>query len=883
MKFERLPYLLFFFSGASGLIYQVIWVRAFGNVFGNTIYSASLVVAVFMSGLGLGSSLAGGWADRRYASAPGTLLRAYGICELAIGAMGFLVSTLLPRLGDLSAAISTYSRDATGWYSLSTGSYLARYGIAVLLLMPITVAMGGTLTLLIRHLVHRDLGSVGWKIGALYGVNTAGAAVGCFLTDYALIPDGGLFAAQMVAVLLNLIAAFGALRLASRSFPVVDGIDVTIPAAPTNRSAVTESAVAEPAVILTGLALLLAGFAAMGMEIVWYRHIQSLLGPLRSVFSLLLTVILLGIWLGAVGGGYVNRRFGRPVPFYMVGQALFAVSVLGGMGTADIGRMLSEVSGVATTFLSASASLRASIELWINVHPILYEVAIPALLMGGTYPLANASIQHAERAVGRRAGLLYLANTVGAVMGALITGFVLMPALGMQRSVTVLIATTMLGIVPLYAAARSIPAASGAGRPVTVAFVASLIAMGVALSVWMALPSNHVITRVQWPLASNERRLALSEGITEVVTVTEILHQGRRLITNSHPMSATGFGGERYMRAFAHIPLLSLGAPDRVLVIAFGVGNTAHAASLHPSIRRLEVVDLSQHILRHADYFAASNGNVLRDPRVSVYVNDGRHHLRMQPLAVYDLITMEPPPITHAGVASLYSREFYTLTKTRLKPGGYITQWLPVHQVPPAAALSIVRAFIDVFPHAVLLSGFGSELILMGVNDSRLEIDPALVSARLKSAPGVRRDLGRIDLGTLTEIIGTFAGSAETLDEATKIYPPVTDDLPIPEYAVSSRLVDHELPRALFDVTTVAAWCPKCFTDGRPRPEVAGLDLYLTTLGRLYQRPEFLHYRSITGPGIGGRFAPADPLIEQGIATRPYLRLLLRGGVGSVN
>src|SRR5713101_4686716 len=181
-------YLLFFCSGLSGLIYQVVWVRVFGNVFGNTIYSASIVTAVFMLGLGIGSYVVGAWADRRYVTRPESLLRTYGQFELLIGLMGLAVSLLLPHLGQVSAVVSSYSRNAVGWYVLSTTSYLARAGIVILLLTPITMLMGGTLTLLIRHLVRSNLEIGRRRIAVLYGVNTAGAALGCFLTDFVLVP-----------------------------------------------------------------------------------------------------------------------------------------------------------------------------------------------------------------------------------------------------------------------------------------------------------------------------------------------------------------------------------------------------------------------------------------------------------------------------------------------------------------------------------------------------------------------------------------------------------------------------------------------------------------------------------------------------------------------
>ena len=138
---------------------------------------------------------------------------------------------------------------------------------------------------------------------------------------------------------------------------------------------------------------------------------------------------------------------------------------------------------------------------------------------------------------------------------------------------------------------------------------------------------------------------------------------------------------------------------------------------------------------------------MLRDPRVVVYVNDGRQHLQMQPPASYDLITLEPPPIGYAGVAALYSSEFYALARTRLKPRGYVSQWLPAYQVPGATTLAMIRAFVDVFPQAVLISGAEADLLLLGTNDSGIEIDPARLAAALTRAPAVKADLARVDLG----------------------------------------------------------------------------------------------------------------------------------------
>jgi hypothetical protein len=289
------------------------------------------------------------------------------------------------------------------------------------------------------------------------------------------------------------------------------------------------------------------------------------------------------------------------------------------------------------------------------------------------------------------------------------------------------------------------------------------------------------------------------------------------------------------MRALAHIPLLAMDAPQTVLVIGFGVGNTAHAATLHRSIQRVEVADLSKNVIGHAGYFTDVNQDVLNDPRVVVYVNDGRHHLQMQSPASYDLITLEPPPIAYAGVAALYSREFYALARTRLKPDGFISQWLPAYQVPAETALAMVRAFVEVFPHAVLLSGAEADLLLVGTTGSRIEINPKQLATALSNAPAVQADLRRLDLGSAREIVGTFVGSAQTLAEATRDIAPVSDDRPIQEYGVRSLLDFGEaVPPSIVDLRQVATWCPECFVEGKPVPLVEGLDVYLALVAHAY-------------------------------------------------
>jgi spermidine synthase len=842
-------YILFFCSGVSGLIYQVVWVRAFGNVFGNTVYSTSVVLAIFMLGLGVGSYAIGSWADRRYSRAPDSLLRSYGWVEIGIAALGSIVSLLVPRLSALTAMASSYAIDASGWHVVSWASYAARGAMALVLLAPITLLMGGTLTLLIRYRVRQDVDTAaGWKVAALYAVNTAGAAAGAFLTDFALVPSLGLFATQTIAVALNLFAGAGALMVAraggvkasayqsrpadhagGRRPPRLRAASGTAPAA------VTAADPRDAAIIRPALALALTGFAAMGLEIVWLRHFTLLLGGFRAVYALALTVILAGIGLGALIGGAIDRRTRRPAAAFMVTQALLVAAALAGLAAGDIAAIAARQQAIDAMLTQWSPLQRWMHELWFNARPIALEAAAPSILMGCSFPLANAVIQHVERTVGQRAGILYLANTSGAVLGSLVAGYALLPWLGIQGSATLLLSAAATSIVVL----AGIPSAGSPRRARLAMPIAALLIAVIPLASWIGLPDDYVLRRALSTQRPGERVLTISEGVNEIIAVTEVAGRGRGLLTNGHAMASTALLDQRYMRALAHIPLLSMSQPSRVLVIGFGVGNTTDAATLHPSVTQVDVVDLSRHVLDQAGYFAAANHDVLRNPRVAVYVNDGRQHLQMQPPAHYDLITLEPPPIAHAGVAALYSREFYRLARSRLAPGGYLTQWLPAYQVPAATSLAMTRAFLDVFPQSVLLSGMQAELLLVGTTAPAITIDPDRIAMALARRPDVAADLRRLDLGSVTEIVGTFVGSADTMKRATRDSVPVTDDRPLQEYSVRSLVGSglRGVPASLFDLNAVATWCPRCFAGDAVSPGAAGLDTYLSLLDEAYRAP----------------------------------------------
>jgi spermidine synthase len=844
-----LIYLLFFASGASGLIYEVVWVRQFGLLFGSTVYSAAVVTSIYMCGLGIGGYLAGRWVDRRVRLDPRAPVRAYGLFELGIALFATAILFAVPHVAEFAAQASSYVRGANGWYVLSASSSAVRYGSAIVLLTPITLLMGGTLTLLIRHLVGDDIASAGRSVGILYGINTAGAALGCLLTDTAFVPALGLQKTQFLAIGLNLFAAIGALALARRTQERSEPAPAEHPSGGNDRS-----------ILWVCLAIALSGFSAMAMQILWFRHLVSLLGGYRPVFSILLTVILVGIWLGSLLGGALSIRTGRPGTIFALALSGFVIWSLAALWGVDPDPRVLLSMGIADpengafpfyAYLLGSAA-------WV--------VGPPALLTGMAFPLANAVVQRSQSHVGERAGLLYLANTIGGVSGSLLAGFWLLPLLGIQGTASVAVFAVLIAIAVITRAANEFE--PPARLPRAIAFTAALVA---ALS-WALLPERALLDRTLPPLADDERVVAVREGVNETIAITDRDGRNLRLLTNGHNMSATGFSSQRYMRAFAHLPMFLSDGIENVMVMCFGVGNTANALLMHPSVARLDVVDLSSDILEHSKYFEAVNGRPLEDPRVRVHVNDARQHLRMSDGVQYDLITGEPPPIAYAGVSNLYSRDFFELAHARLRSGGFVTYWMPMNQIGESVALSAVAAFIDVFPGSVMLSGYRHQLILIGRKDASFAFDPKRMRRIIDRVPGLYDELRWVALEEPIEVVAMLAGTYQTLSEATQGSPVLTDDRPLMEYGARSLVRDRRLPADLFSLRDAATWCPECGSGALDPEELLDLQAILKLVARYYRSPAFLEHQ----PGQDLPFEPPlDPRAEGVVARSLYFQDLV--------
>ncbi|NLI80057.1 MAG: fused MFS/spermidine synthase, partial [Candidatus Riflebacteria bacterium] len=751
-----LVFLFFFLSGFASLVCEIVWFKWFGLAIGNTTQSASVVVTVFFVGLGLGSLLSGRWADRW--AHP---LRAYGWFELALGGASLLTSLAL-------AGWDSWIHLFGGWMGLEgSAPVVVKVGLAFALLLPPTVLMGSTLPILARFVV-RHRGELGLQVGTLYSLNTLGAAAGCAFVGFWGIAWLGVTGSALLASALYVVIGGGAL-LAARRWPSPPVIPAEAPAGPAESRALFMVAV-----------FAASGFISVSYEILWFRLLSFFTVNTVYVFAILLSVYLLGLVLGSA----IAARQGQGDP----GQALagFArtqllIAVAGVVALGLLGRF--------RTFL---AWWGGDILSWSGIGAVAALVAIvllpPCVLIGLTFPLASEITVTRLSSLGSRLGLVLAANTIVGAFGSLATGMVLIPALGSQGTAIVL-AVANLGLfwclLGRFGELRSRDLLrQGALTTVVVALMLGWLGPG-----WIrAAQTSYAASRI----------LDVRETIDGTFLTLEYQEDGERyqqLLVNGTSYANNRPPGRHYMALLAHLPLLLQPAPRRAVVICIGTGTTVGAAAIVDRVTQVWAIDLSPEVFALAPHFSRWNHRFHEARHVRQVAADGRHFLLVA-TDTFDMVTFEPPPPLEAGVANLYSREFYRLVKRRLAPGGMVTQWIPFHQGFQDLQRSLIRAALDEFPHVSLWLADNQEGILLAGNEP-LRLDPQAIAARL-AEPDVAAELREVGISDVHDLLALLVLADDDLRRWVGDAPPVTDDRPIVE-----RFLGY--PNTAFDLEGVLA------------------------------------------------------------------------------
>lgn len=719
--------ILFFLSGACSLVYQIAWTRMLVLVFGTSVFAVSTVLAAFMAGLGLGSALFGRLVDRR-----GRALEFYALLELGIGLAALILPVVFAGLDGLYTAL--YRQVQGSHYAFS----LIRFFLSFCVLLVPTALMGATFPVLCKFAVRR-LDQIGWTVGRFYAVNTFGAMVGCGVAAFALIEYVGVSGAVQIAAAGNLLIAAVAFLLSRREGTEEANADGPIEEAP-------EKGESLPAyvgwMVLAGYGL--SGFAALGYEVVWTRLLAMLLqSATTQSLSTILIVFLGGLAAGGALGGWVVGRWRDTLAVFGIlemGIGIFGLASLWAFGLIPYIRLVMQPFSSWGAYLFRLFATAACV------------VLIPTLFMGILLPVVGKLHVRRLGRLGSRIGDVYAANTFGAIFGAFVTGFALIPALGTQQSlealawINVAIGATAILVNPSVELSVRLKRLGLLAVPV--------------LALTFLIPSDLLMELFHWS-EPDSALLYCDETAAGTVTVHQS-RDGRRLLkVNGGGEVPDDYASIQTFRLLGNLPMLIHPDPREVLVIAFGGGITLAAVERHqpPQIDCVEVVP---GVFAGARFFSRYNERIfarLDQPPLRIIADDGRNHV-LRTARRYDVIIGDA---THPGTADswvLYTEEFYRLCKERLKEGGLIAQWLPMHGLAVEDYQMILRTFQRVFPHASLWLT-QNYTVLLGASGP-LRIDYERLAGRLAQR-GVSAPLNQVDLGDPVAFLSTFVMGAEDM------------------------------------------------------------------------------------------------------------------------
>jgi predicted membrane-bound spermidine synthase/alkylhydroperoxidase/carboxymuconolactone decarboxylase family protein YurZ len=780
---------LFFLSGATGLIYELLWVRVLYQSFGSTIQSVTTVVAAYMGGLGLGAWVLGRFADR--SRKPAAL---YGWLEIAIGVFG-IISPLV-----LGLAHRAYIGTA-GALALDGGASVAlRFGLAALVLLIPTTLMGGTLPILTRALMGEDRGLLKPSLGRLYGLNTLGAMTGTALAGFFLIEFVGVRASLWGTAALNLAIGVAAIRL---------GKNQDQPADP-GRKPGEESIPARDHLHTVALILLgLTAFASLLDEIAWTRVLVMIVGGSTYAFTLILLVFLLGIGLGSV----IVARGSVP-------RADTAASAALAQGVTGIGAAaLFLFFGFLPAYIIAVfqiGDLSAASRLVLMGIAVGAVVLIPAIGMGMTFPLLADLTARSGRARGADVGAAYALNTAGSILGAVLTGFVLVVALGTQATLRVgLVINGVAALALALLAARGVAEGSAEDRRLRLrvltagglgmlAVLSAIAAPGwstrlidLGPTIYARQPMDKA-ARQRFLEHRGVRQLAFREGPNATVSVWEG-ETGRSLRVNGK-VDASDRGDMDTQIMLGLAPIVAHPSATSAFVIGQGTGVTTRVLAAVPGMTRVKVVEIEPAVLEMDSLFHGVNDTVLTRPNVRAVVDDARSALQLD-RERYDVIVSEPSNPWVAGIATLYTPEFFRIARSRLAADGIFCQWIQLYQLPLPIVAGIVRSLHEVFPHVHVWFGSTSDLVVLAslrpITYDRQWLDQLLgpggrlhgLSREWLSIEATDEYFGRMLLGD--------SGVARLISHATFDH---TDNRPRLEFVAARRFLDPgDGAHAVFD------------------------------------------------------------------------------------
>lgn len=763
---------LFFFSGATSLVYEVLWTRRLSLTFGHTVLAVSTVLTVFMSGLALGSFLAGRWSDRerrRLATSgdprgAARFLAVYGGLEIFIGLWAVLSLVLL---NGVEYVYLSAARGGMGGASLHALVFLGSF----MVLLPPTTAMGATLPAFTQLLVatREDVGT--W-LSRIYGWNTLGACFGAAVGGFVLLPQLGLKlsvgGAACANLLIGVLAVLGSRRQGDRRLEAEAGAHDASPGAKGGW--------------LLPVAFGVSGFAAMVYQLGWTRGLILSIGSSTYSFAIILTAFLASLGLGSL---VYKRGMGERVPkVWHLGVLQFVIALSGLLATYCIGR-LPEVMVQAIPALNKEFGKILAFDFGLA----LVLMFLPTLAMGLTFPLVTHLYTDQLSSLGKRLGEAYAANTCGAILGSFLAGFVLVPTFGAQKALLGAVVINLLVglILALY------DRANGANLTVMGGVAALGLVLVVLVPAWdptRLSAGAGIYAKADYFLF---RPAFYQDGVSATVTVGYNGAHAPYLKVNGKTDASLGLQDMAHQILTGLLPAALHPNPKQVALVGLGSGVTAATLVALDSVETVRCAELEPAIVDVQRYFNPYTQHVLKNKKLDLEVNDGRTFILGAPQQ-FDLIVSQPSNPWIAGIGNLYTEDFYKACANRLQPGGLMCQWFQLYSVSEYDLDLVLSTFFSVFPEGLVFQIGPGDIFLVGKMEP-LAFDTKRLD-QLWSEEDVAFWLQLIGLLRPDFIFGTYVASRDQVVQRLQSWkdgrptqPLNTDDRP---------LLEFQAPRSLY-------------------------------------------------------------------------------------
>ena len=757
MQRSPIVYFLFFLSGITALTYEIVWTRMLTLVFGHTVFSVSVVLAAFMAGLGFGSYLFGHAIDKLSANSTdssSTALLVYGWIEILIFVSGGLLSLIFANFAEVYSLFHSFLPE-----SPALQNFLRVVFSFTLMLIP-TTFMGATLPLISKYCVTDDK-RIRKQVSLLYALNTLGAAFGCLITGFFLMGAFGVLQTVLMAATGNLIIGISALSIYKENGGIVK---FSLP-----KIRLPKMGWSPEQKFWMGISFI-CGFTALAYEVLWTRLLVFSIASTVYSFSMMLTVFLLGIFLGSLLLIPFSSKIKNSHTILMVLQ--------GGIGIYVIGSIYG-IESILSPPWNAYNLGNPAMAFWNYFRDSAALMLVPTLLLGMCFPLLIQLIANKHENIGQATGQIYAANTMGAIFGSLFSGFLFLPHFGSQTSLVLLATINLFIMVLLFRTSDYLTLTIR--KAMTIVFVALILFIN------MSIPNdlfNSFFMRDSAGKRNINKLIYFEEGLSDTVAVFKDEYglldpSAKRLITNGISMSASNMIATRYMKLFAHVPILLVDKPDDVLVVCFGTGQTTGAAGIHPRVKTVDSLELSSSVINAGKMFADQNHDVLSNPKVNFVIQDGRNHL-LTTHKFYDVITSEPPPPRTAFTVNLYTKEYYELQKRKLKPGGISAQWIPLHSQGEEEVAMHFKTFQSVFPYTMGWLSVANEILIIG-SDQPIKIDFNKLNERLQE-PEIKKALKDIEIPDIFSFLSNIWLLNEQVVKLGEGYPLITDNHPAIEF-----------------------------------------------------------------------------------------------------